>query len=314
MICLDNTDTLEGGASVDAVVDYTVHGLVANTFTVIADGQLSDTDPTVLYTAGSAISIVCITFVNTHSAAVTVNLYLDSANGGNPRRMIPKDVSLGIGYSLHFDGQRCTILDASGNVQTMPGLHAARHVAGAADPITTMVTSTNVITDNQVLRGDGGVRGAQETTIIVSDNGEMTNPSQPAFLVQKSANQEDIVAGGDVTITWDTERFDQNNDFAANTFTAPVDGKYALSMKITFNQIDTVSTQIRIRIVTSNRTFFFFIFPNLLFSADSGFDLPFSIICDMDAADMVYVDMNQTGGANQADVSLYSWFSGALIC
>jgi len=116
MFCLDNTDTLEAGASVDAVVDYTVHGLVGSTFTVLADGQLSDTDPTVLYTAGAAISIVCVTFVNTHSSAVTVNLYLDSANAGNPRRMIPKDVSLGIGSSLHFDGQRCSVMDADGNI------------------------------------------------------------------------------------------------------------------------------------------------------------------------------------------------------
>jgi len=116
MICLDNTDTLEGGASVANVVDYTVHGLVGGVFTKIAQGQLSDTNPSVLYTAGAAISIVSITFVNTHSAAVTVDLYLDPANAGTPRRMIPKAMTLGIGYSMHFDGQRCSVLDSSGNI------------------------------------------------------------------------------------------------------------------------------------------------------------------------------------------------------
>ena len=116
MICLDNTDTLEGGASVDAVIDFTVHGLVGSTFTNIAQGQLSDTDPTVLYTAGAAISIVSVIYVNTHSAAVTVNLYLDPANAATPRRMIPKDLSLGIGYSMHFDGQRCTVMDDNGGI------------------------------------------------------------------------------------------------------------------------------------------------------------------------------------------------------
>ncbi len=121
MICLNKLDTLEGGASVDAVVDYTVHGLVSSTFTQIAQGQLSDTDPSVLYTAGASISIVSIILVNTHAAAVTVNLYLDPANAVTPRRMIPKAVSLGIGYSLHFDGQRCTVLDASGRIQTGVG-------------------------------------------------------------------------------------------------------------------------------------------------------------------------------------------------
>ena len=111
MICLNNTDTLEGGASVNAVVDYTVHGLVGTAFTRIAQGQLSNTDPSVLYTAAAAISIVSIILVNTHSAAVTVNLYLDPANAGTPRRMIPKSLSLGIGCSAHFDGQRLTIID-----------------------------------------------------------------------------------------------------------------------------------------------------------------------------------------------------------
>lgn len=118
MICLDNTDTLEGGASVNNVVDYTVHGLVGTAFTNIAQGQLSDTNPSVLYTAGAAISIVSVIFVNTHSAAVTVDLYLDPANAGTPRRLIPKTLTLGIGYSMHFDGQRLTILDASGRIAT----------------------------------------------------------------------------------------------------------------------------------------------------------------------------------------------------
>jgi hypothetical protein len=118
MICLDNTDTLEGGASVNNVVDYTVHGLVGTTFTNIAQGQLSDTNPSVLYTAGAAISIVSVILVNTHSAAVTVDLYLDPANAGTPRRLLPKSLSLGIGYSAHYDGARLTILDASGRIAT----------------------------------------------------------------------------------------------------------------------------------------------------------------------------------------------------
>lgn len=116
MICLDNTDTLEGGASVDAVVDYTAYGLVGGTFTNLAQGQLSDTDPTILYTAGTAISVVSVIYTNTHSAAVTVNLYLDPANGATPRRLIPEDLSLGAGYSLYFDGQRCAVLDNSGGL------------------------------------------------------------------------------------------------------------------------------------------------------------------------------------------------------
>uniref|UniRef100_A0A6M3K3H4 Lectin/glucanase superfamily protein n=1 Tax=viral metagenome TaxID=1070528 RepID=A0A6M3K3H4_9ZZZZ len=135
MICLNSTDTLEGGASVTNVVDFTVHGLVAGVFTNLAQGQLSDTNPSVLYTAGAAISIVSVTFVNTHSAAVTVDLYLDPANAGTPRRLIPKTLSLGIGYSMHWDGARCTVMDASGRLLKGYASHSDEHKAGGADPL-----------------------------------------------------------------------------------------------------------------------------------------------------------------------------------
>ena len=151
MICLDNTDTLEGGASVAAVVDYTVHGLVGSTFTQLAAGQLSDTDPSVLYTAGAGISIVSVTLVNTHSAAVTVNLYLDPANGGNPRRLIAKDLSLGIGYSLHFDGARITVMDASGGILKGYIAHATDHENDGDDEINVSGLSGLLADDQHVL-------------------------------------------------------------------------------------------------------------------------------------------------------------------
>lgn len=144
MICLNVTDTLEGGASVTNVVDYTVHGLVAGVFTNIAQGQLSDTNPSVLYTAGAAISVVSVTFVNTHSASVTVDLYLDPANDGSPRRMIPKAMTLGVGYSMHFDGQRCSILDSNGGIVT--GLNVSDIAYAASwDGITTIAPSKNAV-------------------------------------------------------------------------------------------------------------------------------------------------------------------------
>ena len=150
MICLNNTDTLEGGASVNAVVDYTVHGLVGTSFTQIAQGQLSNTNPSVLYTAGAAISIVSVIYVNTHSAAVTVDLYLDPANAGTPRRMIPKNLSLGIGYSAHFDGQRLTILDASGRIATS----LPQDLGTTASPTFADITD-NGLTASQPVKTDG---------------------------------------------------------------------------------------------------------------------------------------------------------------
>jgi hypothetical protein len=118
MICLDNTDVIEGGASVDAVIDYQMHGLVGSTFTQLAAGVMNTTLTAVLYTAGAAISIVSIILVNKHTSAVDITLCLDPANGGNPRYIIPKTVSLGAGYSLHTDGPKFGVYDASGNLLT----------------------------------------------------------------------------------------------------------------------------------------------------------------------------------------------------
>ncbi len=151
MICLDNTDTLEGGASVNAVIDYTVHGLVGATFTQIAAGQLSDTDPSVLYTAGAAVSIISIILVNTHSAAVSVNLYLDPANGGNPRRLIPKNLELGIGYSLHYDGSKITVMNASGNILSVQSGHKLTHQDGGSDEISVQGLSGLLADDQHIL-------------------------------------------------------------------------------------------------------------------------------------------------------------------
>lgn len=125
MICLNNTDTIEGGASVTNVVDYTISGMKGGAFSLVASGQLSDTDPSVLLTAAENMSIVSITLVNTHSSVVSINLYIDPLNAGTPRLLVPKDLELGIGYSLQFDGQRLTVSDANGNVLT--GLNAAHN-------------------------------------------------------------------------------------------------------------------------------------------------------------------------------------------
>lgn len=155
MICLNNTDTLEGGASVNAVVDYTVHGLVGTTFTQIAQGQLSNTNPSVLYTAGAAISIVAITLVNTHTSAVTVDLYIDPTNAGTPRRLIPKTMGLGIGYSLVFDGARFAVFDANGVFMQGMGVSDTAYAA-SWDGVTTIAPSKNAVYDKMETKAAAG--------------------------------------------------------------------------------------------------------------------------------------------------------------
>jgi len=117
MIVLDSGDILSGDAAAATVVDYSVYGLDNNVLKQMADGQLSDTPATTMYTADSVDVASTIILVNTDSVARVVNLYM-TPSAGTARRLIPKDMSLGIGYSLHWSGDKITVLDLSGAIAT----------------------------------------------------------------------------------------------------------------------------------------------------------------------------------------------------
>jgi len=154
MICLDNTDVIEGGAATDAVVEYTIHGLVGTTFTQLAAGVMSDTLTAVLYTAGAAVSVVSIILVNTHTSAVAVTLRLDPADGGNPRYIIPKTVSLGAGYSLHTDGARISVMNANGVIVSGENVSDTAYDESTWNGVTTIAPSKNAVRDEFETKAD----------------------------------------------------------------------------------------------------------------------------------------------------------------
>ena len=192
MICLDNTDVIEGGASVDAVIDYQLHGLVGSTFTQLAAGVMNTTLTTVLYTAGAAISVVSIILVNKHTSAVNVTLCLDPANGGNPRYIIPKTISLGVGYLLTTDGVKFNVYNAEGALVISSAVDDTAYAAGwngetkvapsknaIYDKLQTIlgdVTAAANITANTVVVGDDGAKGVKELsgTIPLAQGGSGT--------------------------------------------------------------------------------------------------------------------------------------------
>lgn len=332
MICLDSTDVIEGGASIDAVVDYQLHGLVGTTFTQLAAGVMNTTLTAVLYTAGAAISVVSIILVNKHSSAVNITLCLDPANGGNPRYLIPKTISLGVGYSLHTDGARLTIIDANGGL--VSGLNVSDTAYGAGwngvtmiapsknavyDEVELRTKAATVIVDNRLVRGDGGSRGVQESTIIISDNGEMTNPSQPSF--SASVNTSQLNVTGDNTLYsctgafW-TERFDQNNDFSGGIFTAPVTGKYLFAGIVDFTGITAGMDGFLFYLATSNATYTISVgHPANMAYQGTQLSVSFACYVDMDVSDTAYLQGKVRGGAKIADLTAtYNHFQGGLIC
>ena len=139
----------------------------------------------------------------------------------------------------------------------------------------------------------------------------------PAFAAIPASTQTNFAINTSVTVAMGTELYDQNGDFASNTFTAPVTGKYQLSVVLRLDNIDAASDYYRIDIQTSNRQYYF------LFEADLGtsagqditrYPAAMSILADMDANDTAIVSILQNNGTAQTDIITDSYFSGFLAC
>ena len=156
------------------------------------------------------------------------------------------------------------------------------------------------------------VRGSGITGVTISANDEITMPSQPAFLAVPASTQSNFAVASEVVVAFGTEIFDQNGDFASNTFTAPVTGRYQLNVSLRLESLDSASNYYYFRIVTSNRTYY------QIFDPDFGQDntymtLTLGVLADMDANDTAFIYIAQQSGDAQTDVHSSSSFSGYLV-
>jgi hypothetical protein len=186
-------------------------------------------------------------------------------------------------------------------------------IAGLGDSTTayggarSMVLGTNQATPVAFITG-----GTERMRI--DGIGAVTMPYQPAFLAQPASTQENIAINTGVTVVLGTEVFDQNADFASNTFTAPVDGKYQLNAFTRLQDWDVDATYYQFSIVTSNRIYY-----NSWDAKINSVDLIFitlslSVLADMDAGDTAYLRIQQSGGTSQTDIHEETTFSGYLAC
>jgi len=150
--------------------------------------------------------------------------------------------------------------------------------------------------------------------IKVDSNKIITMENQPAFLVGKSGAQDNLATDTTVTITFDSEIFDQNSDFASNTFTAPVTGRYYLQFRLNLGSTDQDTSNFQAQIAASNRTLSFNFDHGALDQDAENHTMNGSTLMDMDANDTCTIRIYQSGGAAQVDVSSSSTFSGFLAC
>lgn len=177
--------------------------------------------------------------------------------------------------------------------------------------------STNTTSSTAIKSGSGNV--ILNTGLTVDSTGRMTNGTQPCFLAYNSSNRTNATgAGGVVTVTLDTEVFDIGNNFATNTFTAPITGKYFLSGKVRIANLSTANISY-LRFTTSNRTVTGIndMNPTPINGAE-GVSLGGSIVTDMDAADTVTLDITCGGQATTVTITGQAapdtYFSGFLAC
>ena len=164
--------------------------------------------------------------------------------------------------------------------------------------------------------GTGGVqfRTADNASGIVdiTNNGIVTMPAQPAFLVRPASTQNNFAVGSEVVVVFGTEVFDRNADFASNTFTAPVTGLYQFNASLRLEGVDSASSYYYIDIRTSNRDYQFIFDPD--FGQDNAyFTMVVSCLADMDAGDTADVAILQGSGTQQTDIMIQSHFSGYLV-
>jgi hypothetical protein len=148
----------------------------------------------------------------------------------------------------------------------------------------------------------------------IDSSGAVTMPAQPAFSAVPTAAQLDIAINTEVTVVFGTEVFDVGANFASNTFTAPVTGKYQLNVSIYVNNLDTGADYYQVSLKTSNRTYQNVIDPGVLASDPVYWTQTLSILADMDASDTAYIFFQQGNGTAQTDITSQSRFSGFLAC
>ena len=164
---------------------------------------------------------------------------------------------------------------------------------------------------DSLIIGKGSALGTT-SHIVTDENGHVTMPLQPAFLVSPSTEQNNLTH--DQTMTFDTEIYDQNADFSSNTFTAPVTGRYLMCVAVEVDSVDTSAGFVRVEMATSNRAYSNSLVDPGGLDTNDYMSFDYSIIVDMDANDTCFLRWGQSGGSNVADLSSRSFWSGALIC
>jgi len=177
---INDTDVIEGGASIADKIHCTISGYTNGITPInLFSGMLSTTVTTALVTASAVTCIVGFTFVNIHTSAVTITLKHDPADAGtNPIYILPKEISLGPGYSLLTDGVKCTVIDPNG-ATIMTGSVSDVTFAASWDGVTTIAPSKNAVYDAMIQANIVGLKTSDSPTFVTAKLSGLTDGYVP---------------------------------------------------------------------------------------------------------------------------------------
>jgi len=139
-----------------------------------------------------------------------------------------------------------------------------------------------------------------------------------AFLAYNSATDTNVTGNGTfATVDFDTEVFDRGGNFASDTFTAPVTGRYRFSASVRAQQL-TNATSVNLRLATSNRNYLLHYYDAAAIAGNADILFGGSVLADMDAGDTALIQLAVTGiGADTADIwgttAPQTYFSGEFV-
>lgn len=262
----------------------------------LSQGSTLGTNDTIKATIAGAVSILRGDFsVTRSSSGATVG-----ATIVNSSNTASSSSTLTIGVAGSSSGDAAMIYDNSGTNDWIHGLDNS-------DGDAFVIASSAVLGTANVMR--------------CSTAGEVNFPLTPAFFAWLNGQAANVT--GDATsyqlgTNALTEIYDQGADFNTNgTFTAPITGRYLLTVSIGIFNLAAGNTFILGQIVTSNRTFNPHVSSSAARDVNNSFFVNYSAHADMDAGDTATATIRVDGGAKSvdiADANLNTYFAGYLMC
>lgn len=167
--------------------------------------------------------------------------------------------------------------------------------------------------DNANINASAAIAGSKLADASVTMP-KITNPYK--FRVTKSGDQTGITDAVITKVTWDTETFDTNNNFASNTYTVPVTGYYQINYVVGIKgSTDTIVASVALLYKNGVEFKRQTLYPRTGFGEGSEHGHTYSDLLYLTASDTidVYAYADVASGTATVKGGGYGSFSGYLV-